>query len=191
MHTQICENINEIQLNCTHNKSTLQTGSWTLSICKSRGLTWDVISDSGVGPTGALLRSLSSHWKSEFLGVVSGVGGRTEMSGTSVGENGSADDLVRPTVALSADIPMRMSGPQLSLHSSSSSSSPENKWHTLTECSSILHCTFLYKTWTGMYCSHQTSWSLTRGITWRAEICTCLSVLLSKKEARSTYSELT
>jgi hypothetical protein len=79
--------------------------------------------DSGDG----VMRSLSSHWKSELLGVVSGVGGRTEMSGTSVGENGSAVDLVRPTVALSAEMPMRMSGPQLSLHSSSSSSSPETQ----------------------------------------------------------------
>ena len=72
-----------------------------------------------------LINSLSSHWKLEFLGIVSGVGGRTEISGTSVGENGSAVDLVTPTVALSAVIPMRIRGPQLSSYSSSSSSSPE------------------------------------------------------------------
>jgi hypothetical protein len=85
------------------------------------------MSDSGDVAMVGLLGSLSSHWNSECLGVVSGVGGRTEMSGTSEGEKGSAIDLVRPTVALSADIPMRISGPQLSLHASSSSSSPENQ----------------------------------------------------------------
>jgi hypothetical protein len=36
------------------------------------------------------------------------------MSGTSVGEKGSTVDLVTPTVALSAVMPISMRGPQLS-----------------------------------------------------------------------------
>lgn len=80
----------------------------------SNGLTCDVMSGGVIDLTGGLMRSPSSHWKFEFLGAVSGVGGRTEMTGTSVGENGSAVDLLRPTVALSAVMPIKMRGPQLS-----------------------------------------------------------------------------
>ena len=147
-----CEKMNQLnqlstiyrlQYTCTSEAApSYDISTWRVKRCpEERPLTCDMESPGAAGPTERQTISPSSHSKFAFFGVVSGVGGRTEISGTSVGENGSATDLVRPTVAFRAVIPIRTRGPQLS-SLSSSSSRPGNRavtWDSLWDERHVSH----------------------------------------------------